>query len=146
MLSLGHILISDFVVTSLFMHSLPGMILLYLATPIFIPKVFLHEISSYSYNSFVSLSQDLVHWRHWVMVVLTFSQSLSLLKERIIWWINLQLNFWCCDVITCRKNLLKNQHHVNWHHRIHMWSISLVPPMWVHNNNIVLLHYTAIEN
>ena len=36
---LGHILISDLVVTSLFMHSLPGMILLYLATP-FTPKVF----------------------------------------------------------------------------------------------------------
>ena len=32
MLSLGRILISDLVVTILFMHSLPGMILLYLAT------------------------------------------------------------------------------------------------------------------
>ena len=40
MLSLGHILISDLVVTNLFMHSLPGMILLYLATPFLAPKVF----------------------------------------------------------------------------------------------------------
>ena len=33
MLSLGHILISDFDVANLFMYSLPGMILLYLAAP-----------------------------------------------------------------------------------------------------------------
>ena len=46
MLSLGHILISDLVVTDLFMHSLSGMILLYLATPLFTPKMFnfLHEM------------------------------------------------------------------------------------------------------
>ena len=43
-LSLCCILISDLVVTNLFMHSLPGMILLYLAR-LFTPKVFLHEIS-----------------------------------------------------------------------------------------------------
>ena len=43
MLSLGRIVISDLVVTDLFMHSLSGMILLYLATPYFILKVFLHE-------------------------------------------------------------------------------------------------------
>ena len=40
MLSLGCILISDPVVTDLFMHSSPGMILLYLAVLIFTPKVF----------------------------------------------------------------------------------------------------------
>ena len=40
--ALGCILILDFVVTNLFLHSLPGMILLFLATPL---KVFLHEIS-----------------------------------------------------------------------------------------------------
>ena len=44
MLSLGRILISDLVVANLFMHSLPGMILLYLAASFFTPKVFLHEI------------------------------------------------------------------------------------------------------
>ena len=37
MLSLGRILISDLVVANLLMYSLPGMILLYLATP------FLHQ-------------------------------------------------------------------------------------------------------
>ena len=41
MLSLGHILISDLVVADLFMHSLPGMILLYLAAS-FTPKMFLY--------------------------------------------------------------------------------------------------------
>ena len=46
MLSLGRILISDLVVANLLMYSLPGMILLYLAAPFFIPKVFLDEISS----------------------------------------------------------------------------------------------------
>ena len=46
MLSLGRILISNLVVANLLMYSLPGMILLYLATPFFIPKVFLDEISS----------------------------------------------------------------------------------------------------
>ena len=44
MLSLGHILISDLLVANLFMHSLSGMILLYLATPLFTPQVFLHEM------------------------------------------------------------------------------------------------------
>ena len=34
MLSLGRVLISDLVVANLLMHSLPGMILLYLAVPI----------------------------------------------------------------------------------------------------------------
>ena len=46
MLSLGRILISDLVVANLLMYSLRGMILLYLATPFFILKVFLDEISS----------------------------------------------------------------------------------------------------
>ena len=45
MLSLGHVLISDLVVADLFMHSLPGMILLYLAQ-LFYTKGVLHEISS----------------------------------------------------------------------------------------------------
>ena len=44
MLSLGRILISDLVVANLFIHSLPGMILLYLAAPVFTSKLFLHEI------------------------------------------------------------------------------------------------------
>ena len=44
-LSLGSILILDLVVANLFMHSLPGIILLYLTAPFFIPKVFLHKIS-----------------------------------------------------------------------------------------------------
>ena len=43
MLSFGRILVSD-LVTDLFMHSLPGMNLLYLAALCFTPKVFLHEI------------------------------------------------------------------------------------------------------
>ena len=47
MLGLGHILISDLVVANLLMYSLPGMILLYLATPFFTPKVFLDEIDIY---------------------------------------------------------------------------------------------------
>ena len=45
MLSLGCIVISDLVVVNLFMHSLSGMILLYLAAPFFTVKVFLHEIT-----------------------------------------------------------------------------------------------------
>ena len=44
MLSLGRIPISDLVVANLLMYSLPGMILLYLATPFFTPKVFLDRI------------------------------------------------------------------------------------------------------
>ena len=48
MLSLGHIVISDLVVINLFMHSLSGMILLYLAVPFFTLKVFLHEIQYHS--------------------------------------------------------------------------------------------------
>ena len=46
--SLGRILISDLVVTNLFMHSLLGMILLYLAMPFFTLKVFLHEMKIYT--------------------------------------------------------------------------------------------------
>ena len=46
MLNLGHIVISDVVVADLFMDAFSGMILLYLATPFFTLKVFLHEISS----------------------------------------------------------------------------------------------------
>ena len=45
-LEFGSILISNLVVTDLFMHSLPGMILPYLAIPFFTQKVFLHDISS----------------------------------------------------------------------------------------------------
>ena len=47
MLSLGRILISDLVVANLLMYSLPDMILLYLTTPFFTPKVFLDEIHNY---------------------------------------------------------------------------------------------------
>ena len=50
MLSLGCIVISDLVVADLFMHSLSGMILLYLATPFFTLKVFLHEIIDYKFG------------------------------------------------------------------------------------------------
>ena len=46
MLNLGCIVISDLVVADLFMHSLSGMILLYLAMPTFTLKVFLHETPS----------------------------------------------------------------------------------------------------
>ena len=44
-IGLGRILISDLVVANLFMYSLPGMILLYLAAPFSTPKVFLDEIN-----------------------------------------------------------------------------------------------------
>ena len=40
---LGRILMSDLVVTNLFMSSLPGIILLYLVAPSFTLKVFLHK-------------------------------------------------------------------------------------------------------
>ena len=40
MLNLGHILISDLVIANLFMHSLPGMILLYFATPFYTKRCF----------------------------------------------------------------------------------------------------------
>ena len=40
MLSLGCILISDLLVANLLMYSLPGMIILYLAVPVFTLKVF----------------------------------------------------------------------------------------------------------
>ena len=43
----GRIVISDLVVANLFMHSLPGMILLYLAA-LFTPKMILHEIYTYT--------------------------------------------------------------------------------------------------
>ena len=46
MLSLGCILISDLVATNLFMHSLPSMILVYLAAS-FLHQMFLHEIKFY---------------------------------------------------------------------------------------------------
>ena len=42
--NLGCILIQDLLVTDLFMHSLSGMILLYLAIPFFYTKGVLHEI------------------------------------------------------------------------------------------------------
>ena len=45
-LSLGRILISDLVVTYLFMHSLSDMIPFYLAMAFITMKVFLHEISA----------------------------------------------------------------------------------------------------
>ena len=40
MVSLGHILISDLVVTNLFINSLPGMILLYLTVSFYTSGVF----------------------------------------------------------------------------------------------------------
>ena len=49
MLSLGCIPISDLIIANLLMHSLPGMILLYLAT-FFTLKVFLDEIYYTLYN------------------------------------------------------------------------------------------------
>ena len=55
MLSLGRILISDVLVANLFMYSLPGMILLYLAMPFFTPKVFLDKISSLLYKDEYSI-------------------------------------------------------------------------------------------
>ena len=51
MLSLGHILISDLVVTNLFIHLLPGMILVYLVASCFKSKVFLHEINLHVVSS-----------------------------------------------------------------------------------------------
>ena len=47
MLSLGHILISDLVVANLFIHSLPGMILLYLATLFYTEGVFALDIITF---------------------------------------------------------------------------------------------------
>ena len=44
MLSLGHMLISELVVTDLFMNSLPGMIVLLLGHDLFHTKGVLHEI------------------------------------------------------------------------------------------------------
>ena len=55
MLSLGCILISDLLVANLLMYSLPGMILLYLATPFFTPKVFLDEIELYQENGVIPM-------------------------------------------------------------------------------------------
>ena len=43
MLDLGHMLISDLAVTDLFIYSLPGMILLYLAAPLYTFAPFLHQ-------------------------------------------------------------------------------------------------------
>ena len=51
MLGLGRILMSDLVVANLLMYSLPGMILLYLATPFFTPRVFLDEKKLYICSS-----------------------------------------------------------------------------------------------
>ena len=48
MLNLGCILISDLVVTNMFMHSLPGMILLYLATPFYTKGVFARDIITFA--------------------------------------------------------------------------------------------------
>ena len=52
MLSLSRILISDFVVANLFMHSFPGMIH-FTRLHLFTSKVLLHEIT-YTYNSYVA--------------------------------------------------------------------------------------------
>ena len=46
-LSLGRILISDLVVTNLLMCSLPGMILLYLATLFYTEGVFVRDIITF---------------------------------------------------------------------------------------------------
>ena len=45
MLGLGCILISDLAVVDLFIHSLSGMIILYLAVSFFTSEVFLYEIT-----------------------------------------------------------------------------------------------------
>ena len=74
MLSLGRILISDRVVVNLFMHSFPGMILLYLAVPFLHRRFFLHEIPIYTYmlclkplpNGKPPVSSTLVHGHHWL--------------------------------------------------------------------------------
>ena len=57
-LSLGHILISDFVVTDLFINSLPGMFLLYLATHFLLQRCFLHNISLRLYDSCIAIVQN----------------------------------------------------------------------------------------
>ena len=44
MLSLGRILISDLVITNLFMYSLPGMLLLHLTTPFYTKGIFAWDI------------------------------------------------------------------------------------------------------
>ena len=49
MLNVGHIVISDLIVANLFMLFLPGIILLYLATPFYTEDV-LHEISFYNHQ------------------------------------------------------------------------------------------------
>ena len=43
MLSLGHILLSDLLVTNLFVHSLPGIILVYLAAPFYTEGVVVYS-------------------------------------------------------------------------------------------------------
>ena len=48
-LLISDLVVTDLAVANLFMHSLPSMILLYLAMSFFIPKVFLHEIHIFTY-------------------------------------------------------------------------------------------------
>ena len=71
-LSLGHILMSNFVVANLFMHLLPGMILLYLTTPFYTKTIFAQDINyvtiqlyavltGYSNRSLITSSQSIIY-------------------------------------------------------------------------------------
>ena len=77
MQSLGCILISDLVVANLFMHSLPGMILLYLTTP-FYTKVFLREILLLSYDSCIAIGPEVDQKLHQSVHFLALTIKLAL--------------------------------------------------------------------
>ena len=98
MLSLGRILISDLVVANLLMY--PGMIILYLAAPIFILKMFLHEyiytLLKHCHSMAVLLSTDVCLLHHcclWVFATACMfccmCDSWLLLH---VWWL---LHAWC---------------------------------------------------
>ena len=82
MLSLGCIVISD-LVTDLFKHSLPGMIVLYLARPFFTLKVFLHEIVHTHIRTYIATycflakNQTLSLQIHKMMVMMMITLALS---------------------------------------------------------------------
>ena len=60
MLSLGYILISDLAVANLFMHSLPGMILLYLAMLFYTKGVFARNIITFIRLTIIATSIKLI--------------------------------------------------------------------------------------
>ena len=103
MLSLGRIVISDLVVADLFMHSLPGMILLYLAVSFFTLKVFLGKFILP--NGKINLSYLLV-----VGVIIIVSDAVDVIVVIIVALTSSMINMYYCNsgIIHCNKYSFQN--------------------------------------